>query len=220
MDADDLSRMNSVLRHRLRNFASGIKSAVSLIATETEGVIDPGLSEYFPLIINECNELDKLTGRLSLLFSSSADGGISNVGSAADVLLSNLHSEFPTMVIDLECDETLSELTIVASGHVIIALKELVKNSVEADPRGRVIISCSLSDGVLHWRVRDFGAGVVKDDLEKIFLPFYTTKSRHIGIGLAIARKLIGEAGGSVEAVCSNGEGLTIDLGIPVVKGE
>ena len=47
--------------------------------------------------------------------------------------------------------------------------------------------------------IADNGPGVTPDDLSKIFVPFYTTKTNGTGLGLAIVQKIVVQHGGSVE---------------------
>jgi len=56
--------------------------------------------------------------------------------------------------------------------------------------------------------LRDTGIGINKDDLDKIFIPFYTTRSEGSGIGLSLSRQLLILNGGSI-SIQSNIEGET-----------
>jgi two-component system sensor histidine kinase PilS (NtrC family) len=53
---------------------------------------------------------------------------------------------------------------------------------------------------------KDSGNGIGKDEIDKIFYPFFTTKDKGTGLGLSIAQKIIEEHGGKIE-VTSEGEG-------------
>ena len=94
----------------------------------------------------------------------------------------------------------------------------LVMNGVEAmasvADRPRELLICSRqhdSDQVLV-AVQDSGIGIDRENLEKIFNAFYTTKSQGMGMGLAISRSIIEDHGGRLWAVPNDGPGATFQF--------
>lgn len=217
MGQDDLIRMNGVLRHRLRNFASGIKSAVSLIAKDSEAQLSPEIREYFPLIINECNVLTDLTGRLNLVFEGNSERGADEaVTPLLERVMDRIRTAMPTAAISVESVGKPGDSVVSASGSIAIALNELLVNAAEASGRKQVVLNVVRDDKRVQFVVTDSGRGVPAADLEKIFLPFYTTKSRHLGIGLTIARRLVADAGGVLAAEQDKAGGLRVVVDVPV----
>lgn len=102
------------------------------------------------------------------------------------------------------------------------ALLNLIRNAAESIPDDKtdrqVIVSTSLdSDQGRQWAtisIRDTGEGIRTADLQKIFIPFFTTKSEGHGVGLALAHRVISEHGGtlSVENTQAGGALFTIRL--------
>ncbi|MFZ0967411.1 MAG: ATP-binding protein [Candidatus Acidiferrales bacterium] len=100
--------------------------------------------------------------------------------------------------MEIPCDEALLRQ----------ALLNLTRNAAEAvrerGSAGRVTISGSVQDRLGRpWQriaVADNGPGIPDQDLSKIFLPFYTTKSEGTGLGLAVVQKVAMQHGGTVEA--------------------
>src|SRR6202167_2029467 len=88
------------------------------------------------------------------------------------------------------------------------AMLNLARNGAEASSAGgkspRVTISGTLEElGGRKWQricVADNGPGIPEQELQKIFLPFYTTKSEGTGLGLAVVQKVALQHGGSIEA--------------------
>ncbi len=64
--------------------------------------------------------------------------------------------------------------------------------------------------------VGDSGPGIKPEDLEKIFTPFFTTKSQGTGLGLAICRQLMEQQGGSIDIRSRLGEGTRVIIKLPV----
>ncbi len=63
--------------------------------------------------------------------------------------------------------------------------------------------------------IKDDGRGIAEDDINKIFMPFYTTKERGTGIGLALAQKIIVAHGGNIRVQSKIGKGSTFRIFLP-----
>jgi signal transduction histidine kinase len=88
------------------------------------------------------------------------------------------------------------------------AFLNLLRNAAEAidseQPERRIIVHTSPeTDDQKQWvviTIRDTGPGIADTDRQKIFIPFFTTKSGGHGIGLALAHRVIAEHGGALTA--------------------
>jgi signal transduction histidine kinase len=104
------------------------------------------------------------------------------------------------------------------------ALLNLARNGAESASAGarapQVTISGTLEElGGRKWQricVVDNGPGIPAQDLQKIFLPFYTTKSDGTGLGLAVVQKVALQHGGSIEARNRAGGGAEFLLWLPL----
>jgi len=68
--------------------------------------------------------------------------------------------------------------------------------------------------------VTDTGTGIAPENMAKLFQPLFTTKSRGIGLGLAISRKLVEANGGRIEVESELGKGTTFTLMLPVERSK
>lgn len=84
-----------------------------------------------------------------------------------------------------------------------LALLNLMRNGAEATPDGCVTVSAAREDGSVVIRVRDTGPGIAAADLQKIFIPFFTTKAKGHGIGLALTHRIVTQHGGTLTAANS-----------------
>jgi two-component system sensor histidine kinase FlrB len=75
-----------------------------------------------------------------------------------------------------------------------------------------------LEDGVLQLSVSDAGRGFDAAVSERLFEPFFTTRTEGTGLGLAIVRNVVEAHGGGVEARSTPGEGSEFVLNLPVEK--
>jgi signal transduction histidine kinase len=98
----------------------------------------------------------------------------------------------------------------------------LVRNGVDATSsvfdRSREVLVRSRrheSDQVLVG-VQDSGIGIERQNLDKIFDTFYTTKPQGMGMGLAISRSIVENHGGQLWAVPNDGPGMTFEFALPM----
>ena len=95
-------------------------------------------------------------------------------------------------------------------------LLNCLKNAMEAMPKGgNVIVSTTLEDGRVRLSVTDDGPGIAPDILENVFNPFFTTRDKRAGLGLAMTKKIVEDLGGTVELVSTPGNGVVVTLSLP-----
>jgi len=86
------------------------------------------------------------------------------------------------------------------------AFANLLRNSAEAaheGTRARVRVSAEPAGAQLRIRFQDNGCGIPAEQLEKIFIPFFTTKDRGTGLGLALVHRIVTRHGGTIQATSS-----------------
>jgi nitrogen-specific signal transduction histidine kinase len=101
-------------------------------------------------------------------------------------------------------------------------LAELLKNAVEAMPEGgRLWLAASLSDdtGEISFRVSDTGPGIPDHMLERVLLPFFTTRHNANGLGFGIANSVAELHGGSMKLERARSGGASVILRIGVNFG-
>jgi signal transduction histidine kinase len=77
----------------------------------------------------------------------------------------------------------------------------LIKNAIEAladTPHPRIDLIGRYDESSVKIEVIDNGAGIIKEAIEKIFVPFFTTKRTGSGIGLSLSRQIMQLHNGSI----------------------
>lgn len=98
-------------------------------------------------------------------------------------------------------------------------LSALVKNAIEASSAGQTVyVSGEAESGVLRFTVKDSGAGMTPETLQRIAEPFYTTKQpeRGMGLGTFLVRTFTEEMGGSLIFDSTVHQGTTAILELPL----
>ncbi len=93
----------------------------------------------------------------------------------------------------------------------------LLLNSIEAiEENGEIKITGKCHGDYIEIRIEDNGIGISKEDIDKIFNPFFTLKPKGTGIGLAMTSKLIDENKGSINIKSKEGIGTVVIIRLPV----
>jgi two-component system sensor histidine kinase PilS (NtrC family) len=106
------------------------------------------------------------------------------------------------------------------------ALLNLCLNAVEAMPDGgELAVAARLLAGpgagrTLEVRVRDTGPGIPDEERARVFEPFYSTKARGFGLGLAVVHRIVQDHGGQIDLEREEGWGTTFVLTLPLGEGE
>ena len=123
--------------------------------------------------------------------------------------------------VDLSLARTLP-LVSLDEGYLEQALVSLLTNAGEATPqRGRVAITSRLihegeGPGVVAVDLADNGGGIPPEILQKVFTPYFTTKSDGVGLGLTMAQKIVSSHGGSLTVSNRPAGGTAVQILLPV----
>jgi PAS domain S-box-containing protein len=103
------------------------------------------------------------------------------------------------------------------------AVADLVMNAVEAMPQGgKITIRTGLVEKpggpMAELSIADTGVGILPENMDKIFEPFFSTHAKGTGLGLPIARRIIEEHGGTITAASDPGQGATFTILLPLEK--
>lgn len=116
--------------------------------------------------------------------------------------------------VRIECDVKPADLRLYADrAQIEQVVLNLISNAAEASKNGvNIRISARTEDGKTLICVADDGPGILPECMDKIFVPFYSTKQTGLGIGLSIARQIMGRHGGSIAVASAPGEGAAFTL--------
>ena len=229
-----LGEMAAGLAHEIRNPLGAIKGAAQYL--DPQG-LQQGDAEILQIIVDEVNRLDGVVAQFldySRPFPNAASGKFQPTD-LNDVLwktMKLIESSFPPGV-ELEMDLTPGLPSITADAEQLKQVFiNLALNAVQAMPDGGRLtvrtrrpntpVELALSDSTPRYsadqvevRFADTGAGIPEDALDRIFIPFYTTKTKGTGLGLAISQRIVKGHGGTIEVQSRVGEGTEFILRFP-----
>ncbi len=115
-------------------------------------------------------------------------------------------------------DDTEMEIDAVQIKQVLL---NILINACEAmNYSGKIKLRLSYTPGYAEVRIADDGPGICDDEIRKIFNPFYSTKTKGVGLGLAICRDIIEKHNGTIEVNAGSENGSEFVIVIPRVKNE
>ncbi len=208
-----LGEVATGIAHEFRNPMGVIAGYAKLLLKGLEDSDDR--KEIIRAILNEIEEMNRVMEEL-LKFSKSEPitrMDIDLIAFITDIVnsIGQAGSEIkfsPCGPVSIKGDKTLLRQ----------ALKNLLQNAFHAGDKIRIDIEQSDLSGRhgVSIAIKDNGEGIPKTDFNKIFMPFYTTKSRGTGIGLALVQKIALAHGGSVSVNSKEGKGSTFRLFLPL----
>jgi signal transduction histidine kinase len=93
----------------------------------------------------------------------------------------------------------------------------VILNAFQAMPAGGdLTLSTKTSDSRAYIIIEDTGVGIAKENLPKLFDPFFSTKSTGLGLGLALTKRVVEEHGGKVDFNSIEGRGSKVTISLPV----
>jgi signal transduction histidine kinase len=100
-------------------------------------------------------------------------------------------------------------------------LMNLILNAIQAMPLekrdGYIILRAKeIKSRMAQIDIVDNGCGIPKENMEKLFTPFFTTKEKGTGLGLSIIHRLIEEHGGMIDVTSEVGTGTTFMITLPM----
>ena len=214
-----LGEMAAVIAHEVKNPLAGIRGAIQVIGGRLpEGSRDAAMTKEIVARIDALNELMKDL----LLFARppqprpTAVEVARLVGTTADLMradpaLKDMRVEVAGSAPPIEADPDLLK----------IVFQNLLLNGAHAmQGQGTIRISITAVDSSCQIVFSDAGPGIPPEIREKIFMPFFTTKSRGTGLGLPTAKRLIEAHHGTISIDCPPGGGTTVSILLPAQAPE
>jgi len=228
--ADQLAALGSValgLAHEIRNPLGGIKGAAQLLRVNLS---DPAQVQATDVIIREVDRLDGLVEQLRGLGTPPrlqlAPQNIHRI--LNDVLaLQRQAPDWGQIVLRTEFDPSLPEV-LGDRAQLTQVFLNLVRNAVESlSGHGELTVSTRIEtryhvrrrsqrNQFLSVVVMDDGPGVPEDVQSHLFSPFFTTKARGTGLGLAVCHRIVAEHGGIIAHEPRPGRGARFVVTLPV----
>ncbi len=230
--ADRLSMLGTLaagLAHEIKNPLGGIKGAAQLLSMELSE--ESSLQDYTQIMIKEAE-------RINFIIEELMDLGNPREPEIGDVDLTKIMNDIVLLqreaarsrniLFKLKLDPSIPPVQ-GDEGLLTRLFLNLIKNARESiSNEGDVVIETRIvsnyhmtgpgrrSSPMVDIIISDTGCGIDQHEMERIFTPYFTTKSKGSGLGLAISQKIIEDHNGLLKIESTPSEGTTVTISLPL----
>lgn len=214
-----LGKMSAGVAHEINNPLTSILINAHLMLEKTEK--KHPFHEYLNLITDETSRCTNIVkGLLEFSRQNPPQKVYSDVNEIINRTLQLLENQasFQNIRIIKKLNENLPRVKL-DKNKIDQVFWNLMINSSEAMPKGgtlTIVSQFSTDENYIEIEFIDTGVGIPKEAINKLFEPFYTTKSNGTGLGLAISYGIIGQHQGKIEVKSEPGQGSIFTISLPV----
>jgi len=216
-----LGTLSAGLAHEIKNPLSAIKTFVQLLSKKMES---PSFMEKFHITVpREIDRINQLVEDLLELTRSRKRPLINLDVNPLILQVIDLHGEEMKkrrILFENHLDRSIPSIQ-GDSESLYRAFSNLVINAIQAMPNGGTLsISSEMdrSSSSIRLTFRDTGIGMDEDTAKSLFNPFFTTKDKGVGLGMALTHKIIEDHRGVIEVASEREKGTAFILSLPVIK--
>jgi two-component system, LuxR family, sensor kinase FixL len=212
-----LGEMAAVIAHEVKNPLAGIRGAVQVFGKQ---ILESGTKTQVQVVKEILSRIDALDQMMKdlLLFARPPKPKRSPTEVAPLVTATaNLLSEDPALKeVDIEVEGSAPAIS--ADPDMLrIVFQNLLINSAHAmNGKGRIRVAVDSRESTCQIAFIDSGPGIPSEIRDKIFTPFFTTKSRGSGLGLPTAKRLIEAHDGQIAIECPSTGGTAVVVLLPM----
>ncbi|MEW6534744.1 MAG: ATP-binding protein [Candidatus Auribacterota bacterium] len=213
------SKLARQIAHELKNPLGIINNSAYLIRKKTDDSCEKILRQV-DIIQQEVKKSDRIITEL-LDYSHLAESKITRVNVNQYIMnvlkdrteqWIKIHFDLDHSLPDLFIDEAqLNRMFFHLFSNAMESFEEIVADNPEIN-----ILTRFIEDDLLEISVRDNGVGMPKHIQDKIFTPFFSTKSDHVGLGLSIAQNVVETYNGNITFRSLPGKGTTVTVRLPL----
>jgi signal transduction histidine kinase len=220
----ELGNLAATVAHEIRNPLNSVSMGLQRLKGEFSPTRDH--EEYAHFLALMQNEVRRLNDIVEQFLSLARPLNLKREAIAVEAFL----EELSTLVAgDAQSSKVQIELAVAPNlpplnadpNYLKQLLLNLILNGFQSMPQGgRLTIAAGADKDCLELTVADCGMGIEPDKLEKIFEPYFTTKTTGSGLGLSISRRIAEAHGGTVVVKSQTGQGSRFVVRLPFSAAE
>lgn len=212
-----IGQMASIISHEIRNPLAVISNATRLIKMLVTSP-DPKLTKQFGIIDAEIKQANSIISEV-LGYARTRDLMLTTVDLNSylrEILLS--YPFIPGITLKEELDPESVRIKVDAE-EIKQALRNVISNAIEAMPNGGTLtVGTKVGRRLVCIYIADQGTGITEEVRHKMFAPFFTTKARGTGLGLAVVGKAISRHKGKLFITSEPGKGSCFQIYLKIYR--
>ena len=213
-----IDELSSTIAHEIRNPIAAAKSLVQQMGEDPTSVENV---EYAKVALDELDRVERSVAHL-LKYAKEEDYSLAhvNVATVVDAALTEMRGKLEAAHVAVVRNYITGPTVLADREKLRQVFANVLDNAIDA--LGAVVegrrIELFIENGARKAtvRVRDNGCGIAADRIDRIFNPFFTTKEKGTGLGMAIAKKIVEAHEGSIDVVSEAGRGTDLVITLPL----
>lgn len=209
-----IGQLAGCIGHELRDPLTIITNAVYFLQAQLKNPTDT-IKENLQIIASEVSNAGKT---VSDLLDFARRGSAEKMEISVFEIVSSVLARHPapsTVKVKVR-DNSKPPMVFVDPEQIKHVITNLVVNAYQAmSDGGELTIHAQEKEGQVLLMLSDTGCGISEDEMRKLFEPLFTTKSKGIGLGLAVCKNLVTANGGSIKIESEIGNGCTFTVVLP-----
>ena len=217
-----IGQLGASVGHELRNPLGIIKNSAYYINTKLKDT-DEKVKKHLRIIESEISRSNKIISDLmnfardkklalqkTQINAIVQDALSRTTGPDTVTVITELGGDLPPLMAD---SSQIQQVFINLISNAVQAMTS--PSQVETRNGGRLVISTRTEDGFIVTEFKDNGCGISEENLGRLFEPLFTTKTKGIGLGLAVSKRIIEAHEGNIEVESEIGKGTTFAVKLP-----
>lgn len=223
-----LGEAAAALAHEVRNPLGGIRGSAEIIGSSSTPQAKK--AEFLSVLLKEVDRLNQVVENF-LKLSRPIPLNLREVvlrdeiESVANIMTAEADRSGVTVAVDI--DQHMPAVRMDPDRMRQVFLNTFI-NGFQAMPGGGALTirarvrndAATGGSGTAAITISDTGAGIPREDLGKVFAPFFTTKDSGTGLGLAVSKRIVEEHGGRITLDSIHGRGTTVTIVLPISPEE
>lgn len=210
-----LGRFSGIMGHEFKNELCAMRNTIYFLQIKLQDG-DEKVKKHLKMLGEEISDTERLIDNITSFARNKAP----------ELKPIDLEDLLSASINKLKMPDTIEVITKIEKGLGMVradgiqlsrVFNNIILNSLEAmAKKGRLTIKASSSGCWANIIFEDTGAGIKEEDMKMIFDPFFSTKTKGMGLGLVISKIIIEAHNGTIEIASKAGKGATVTIRLPI----